>query len=253
MWVVKLALFLAVGCAALIVLGYLVQTWMVFPTYLVRGASSELPAGAPWFTIPTADGERLAAVRLPMVDRGSARSPLIMGFGGNAWNAEAMALLLHGLIPDHDIVVAYYRGYRPSSGRPSAAKIMADALTRRVAEPPGVIAVGFSIGSGVAAHLAAERSLAGLVLVTPFDSLTRWRATIIRGHLSGYCFATRSRPPSFSVESRRPQRSSRPNATRSFLLHAHGRSSKQPGTWCTARSFPAWDTTISMTHPNSPL
>ena len=180
MWVAKVAIFLAVGCAALTVLAYLAQTWMVFPTYLVGGASDELPAGASQFAIRTPDGARLAAVRLPAADRGGYSRPLILGFGGNAWNAEAMALLPHGLIPDHDIVVAYYRGYRPSSGRPSAAKIMADALTvhRRVAEPPGVIAVGFSIGSGIAAHLAAERSLAGLVLVTPFDSLT----TLARHH-----------------------------------------------------------------------
>jgi pimeloyl-ACP methyl ester carboxylesterase len=174
MWVAKLAIFLAVGSAALTVLAYMVQTWMVFPTYLVGAASSELPAEAAQFAMPAPDGGRLAAVRLPAADRGVGSRPLILGFGGNAWNAEAMALLLHGLIPDHDVVVAYYRGYRPSSGRPSAAKIMADEVTvhDRVAEPPGVIAVGFSIGSGIAAHLAAERSLAGLVQVTPFDSLT---------------------------------------------------------------------------------
>jgi dienelactone hydrolase len=35
-----------------------------------------------------------------------------------------------------------------------------------------VIAAGFSIGSGVAAQLASRRPLAGLILVTPFDSLT---------------------------------------------------------------------------------
>jgi dienelactone hydrolase len=34
-----------------------------------------------------------------------------------------------------------------------------------------VIAVGFSIGSGIAATLAAERKLDGVILVTPFDSL----------------------------------------------------------------------------------
>ena len=34
-----------------------------------------------------------------------------------------------------------------------------------------VIAVGFSIGSGVAATLATKRKLDGLILVTPFDSL----------------------------------------------------------------------------------
>ena len=37
--------------------------------------------------------------------------------------------------------------------------------------PRKIIAVGFSIGSGVAAHLAHHRALAGTILVTPFDSL----------------------------------------------------------------------------------
>jgi pimeloyl-ACP methyl ester carboxylesterase len=179
-WIVNLAILLAFACAALVVLAYSMQTWMVFPTYLAGGASDELPAGAARFPITTPDGERLAAVRLPAADRGGASRPLVLGFGGNAWNAEAMAVLLHTLLPDHDVVVAHYRGYRPSTGRPSATKIMADAVTvhDRVATPPGVIAVGLSIGSGVAAHLAAERPLAGLVLVTPFDSL----AALARHH-----------------------------------------------------------------------
>jgi len=180
MQIVEFAVVLAVGGAALTVLAYLAQTWMVFPTYLVRDASMELPGGATRLTISTPYGERLAAVRLPAADRGRGDRPLILGFGGNAWNADAMGLLLHALIPDHDVVVAHYRGYRPSTGRPSAAAIMADALTvhDHVAEPSGVIAVGFSIGCGIAAHLAAERRLAGLVLVTPFDSL----AALARQH-----------------------------------------------------------------------
>ena len=37
--------------------------------------------------------------------------------------------------------------------------------------PKRVIAVGFSIGSGIAAQLAATRKVDGLILVTPFDSL----------------------------------------------------------------------------------
>jgi len=179
-WFAELGVILALAGAALIVLAYLVQTWMVFPTYLVRGTSSELPVGSSRFTIPTPDGERLAVVRLLAADRRGGSRPLVIGFGGNAWNAEAMALLLHRVIPDHDVVAAHYRGYRPSSGRPSAAKIMADALTvhDHIADPRGVIAVGFSIGSGIAAYLAATRSLAGLVLVTPFDSL----ASLARHH-----------------------------------------------------------------------
>ena len=38
-------------------------------------------------------------------------------------------------------------------------------------KPARIIAVGFSIGSGIAAELAGKRRLDGLVLVTPFDSL----------------------------------------------------------------------------------
>jgi len=34
-----------------------------------------------------------------------------------------------------------------------------------------IVAVGFSIGSGVAAYLAQHRPVVGLILVTPFDSL----------------------------------------------------------------------------------
>ena len=42
---------------------------------------------------------------------------------------------------------------------------------QQVLAPERVVAVGFSIGSGVAAYLARQRFLAGLILVTPFDSL----------------------------------------------------------------------------------
>jgi hypothetical protein len=38
-------------------------------------------------------------------------------------------------------------------------------------KPARTIAVGFSIGTGIAAQLASRRKLNGLILVTPFDSL----------------------------------------------------------------------------------
>jgi len=38
-------------------------------------------------------------------------------------------------------------------------------------KPRRVVAVGFSIGSGVAAQLAATRKVDAIILVTPFDSL----------------------------------------------------------------------------------
>jgi len=38
-------------------------------------------------------------------------------------------------------------------------------------DPARIVAIGRSLGSGVAVYLAAERPLAGVILVTPYDSL----------------------------------------------------------------------------------
>ncbi len=159
---------LGVGVIALLAI---FQTALLFPRALV-GAAPALPAGAERLSLTRDGGDILHGVRIK--GRDPAR-PIILGFGGNAWNAEAMALFLHQIVPDHDVVTFHYRGYAPSTGRPSARALMADAVAVHDLIAPdasGVIAVGFSIGSGVAAHLAAERDIARVVLVTPFDSLS---------------------------------------------------------------------------------
>jgi pimeloyl-ACP methyl ester carboxylesterase len=74
------------------------------------------------------------------------------------------------------VVAFHYRGYAPSTGSPSAESLIADAplvydLAVQKLKPKRVIAVGFSIGSGIAAQLATKRELDGAILVTPFDSL----------------------------------------------------------------------------------
>lgn len=101
---------------------------------------------------------------------------MILGFGGNAWNGQHVAEYLHQVFPEADVVAFHYRGYSPSSGSPSAKALMADAplvhdLATELVKPERVVAVGFSIGSGVAANLARQRHAHGLILVTPFDSL----------------------------------------------------------------------------------
>ena len=82
----------------------------------------------------------------------------MLGFGGNAWNAEVMALTLHMLFPHRDVVAPHYRGYAPSSGRPSAQALFSNSLAifdhlRQTQASGPIIAIGFSIGSGVAAYL----------------------------------------------------------------------------------------------------
>ncbi len=178
MWLAHLALGLAVLYAAVVAGMYFAQTWLLFPTALAGAARVQLPASARRLEARTPDGEILVGVRIPAAaGQRDERAPTLLGFGGNAWNADAVALHLHGLFPGREVAAFHYRGYAPSTGRPGAQALMADSvlvfdrLQEEHAGGRGVVAVGFSIGSGVAAHVARHRPAAGLVLVTPFDSL----------------------------------------------------------------------------------
>jgi len=151
------------------------QNQIMFPTHAVA-APGPLPPGATRVRIPAPGGNELHGVHIaPRAGLPGPRT-LILGFGGNAWNAEDAASYLHNVYPSADVVAFHYRGYRPSSGSPSAEALLEDAplvydfAVARI-HADRTIAVGFSIGSGVAAALAGERPVDGLILVTPFDSL----------------------------------------------------------------------------------
>jgi pimeloyl-ACP methyl ester carboxylesterase len=150
------------------------QSHLIFPTHAVPSAGP-WPRGAERLSLTSADGKGLAGIHIPAEEPARERT-LILGFGGNAWNAQDVAEYLHELFPDGEVVAFHYRGYAPSKGAPSAEALIADAplvydLAVERVKPRRVVAIGFSIGSGVAATLAAARKLDGLILVTPFDSL----------------------------------------------------------------------------------
>ncbi len=153
------------------------QDEIIFPTHAVA-AAGPLPPRAARIQIETADGETLHGVHLPPDAAEGGSKTLILGFGGNAWNAQDVASYLHEVYPQADVVAFHYRGYRPSTGSPSAEALLADAplvldaAVERV-KPDRTVAVGFSIGSGIAASLASQRPVDGLILVTPFDSLKK--------------------------------------------------------------------------------
>lgn len=174
MWLLKLTLALAGLYAVVVAVAYVLQTWLIFPAGLA-GLGPDLPAGARHVELTTQDGQRIVLVRLPPGRPTAEPRPLLLGFGGNAWNADALALMLHQIFPAHEVAALHYRGYGPSSGRPSTAALFDDArraYDHLAAEAEaGVVAVGFSVGAGVAVDLAAARSLRGIVVVTPFDSL----------------------------------------------------------------------------------
>jgi hypothetical protein len=167
-----------------------------------------LPAGTERLTMHAPDGVRLAGIRIPAEKPGSG-APVILSFPGNATNAADAALQVHRIFPDADVIGFHYRGYPPSGGRTSTTALRADALlerdfaARRFAGRP-VVAIGFSIGSGLAAWVAHNRPLAGLILVTPFDSLaavaadrTPWLPVglLMRGNLDSAAWLRGNRLP----------------------------------------------------------
>lgn len=150
------------------------QDSLLFPVHAVP-AAGPLPAGAERLSLETGDGHKLVGTYIPAVHPAKERT-VIIGFGGNGWNGQDVAEYLHETFPNADVVAFHYRGYAPSAGSPSAKALIDDApliydLVVERLKPKRVIAAGFSIGSGVAAELASQRKLDGLVLVTPFDSL----------------------------------------------------------------------------------
>lgn len=151
------------------------QSQLIFPTHAVP-APGPLPSGAVRLRIPSGDGDALHGVHLPPSRAAAGGPTLVLSFAGNAWNSEDAADYLRQLYGHAHVVGFHYRGYRPSTGTPSADALLADApkihdfAVARI-KPARVVAVGFSIGSGVAAELARKRQLDGIILVTPFDSL----------------------------------------------------------------------------------
>lgn len=107
-------------------------------------------------------------------------SRALLYFGGNADDAASHVDLFAAAAPEYSLYLVNYRGYGGSSGRPSESGLAADALAvydhvrRTHAE---ITVVGRSLGSGVAVHLASERPVSRLVLVTPFDSLVNLAKT----------------------------------------------------------------------------
>lgn len=172
----KIAGFLLAVYLGVVALAAVFQDKLLFPRWAV-GPGSPLPDTAERLALNLGSGARLVGVHLPAREQSGGTANLILGFGGNGWNADDLAVHLHTVFPGRDIAAFHYRGYPPSTGRPGTRAMLDDALAIHDAviarlAPEGVVAVGVSLGAGPAAHLARMRPVAGLILVTPFDTLT---------------------------------------------------------------------------------
>jgi pimeloyl-ACP methyl ester carboxylesterase len=126
--------------------------------------------------LPTPDGARLRGWLVK--NSAEARAPLLIYFEGSGSDAAKMMPYAQTL-DGWSVALINYRGFGQSTGTPSQANAFADAtfiydtLTQRPdIEADHVVAMGYSLGTGVAVYLSAQRPTAGTVLVAPYDSQT---------------------------------------------------------------------------------
>jgi fermentation-respiration switch protein FrsA (DUF1100 family) len=168
-----IAIFAVVGYGALVALLYVAQRSMqYFPERFRTGPAEAGLAGAEEVVLDTADGERVIAWQLPP----RADKPVVLYFHGNGASLRWRLERFRALTADGTGLVALsYRGYGGSSGSPSEAGFIADALAAyafaaaRYA-PQRIIVWGESLGSGVAVAVAAEKPVGHVVLESPFTS-----------------------------------------------------------------------------------
>lgn len=188
--VIPLAIVLAAVFTLLLVVVWRMQERMVFQP--PPGAWPP-PAGVERLPVTAPDGIAMFAyvVRGPRSEPG----PVVLHFHGNAEVASMAVPWAQSLAhrTGATVVLAEYRGYAGIAGSPTAAASRSDALAlwsaveRELgATPDQTVIHGFSLGSAIAADLAAEVSPRALVLEAPFTSAAAMAARIgpmLRGPL----------------------------------------------------------------------
>lgn len=105
--------------------------------------------------------------------------PTLLYFHGNGGSLEERTDRIRQFMAQGwGVYIMAYRGYSGSSGYPTEAANVADArlaygaLVMDGVQPETIVLYGESLGTGVASRIAAERKVAGLILESPYTSIT---------------------------------------------------------------------------------
>jgi len=144
------------------------------PSHEARSPAALGFAKAQTLSVVTADGETLVAWYVPP----AAGKPLLLYFHGNGGGLADRVGRFERMTSDgHGLLAIAYRSYFGSTGSPSeeGLHLDADAAYAKAialgASPDKIIAVGESLGSGVAIALATRKPVAALVLDSPYASV----------------------------------------------------------------------------------
>jgi len=173
------AVLIAIGvCAALyaaVFFGLLVgQRKILFRQDAAEVDPATLGLQAETVRLNTEDGESLLAWSIaPRPGR-----PLILYFHGNAGGLDLRIERFRAMAnAGMGVLAIEYRGYASSTGSPSEAGLKLDgeaayaAAIASGAKPEQIVAMGESLGSGVAVSIAARHKVGALVLDSPYSSI----------------------------------------------------------------------------------
>ncbi len=172
-WLVVLAAGGYLGGLAVL---FLAQRAVIFPIPQTVRTTPEASGfrEAEEHILTTADGEKVIVWHVP-AKPGHA---VVIYFPGNGDFLAGLVSHFRRITAEGTGLVALsYRGYAGSSGRPSEQGLLQDgaaayAFTAARYGADRIVLWGFSLGSGVAVALAADRPVGKLILEAPFTSIT---------------------------------------------------------------------------------
>lgn len=107
----------------------------------------------------------------------AAQSPLVIYYGGNAEEVSNMAYWADHF-QGYSLLLMNYRGYGLSQGLPSEKAIKKDAeliydfiAAREDIDGENIVVMGRSLGSGVAIHIADQKTVKGAIVISPYYSI----------------------------------------------------------------------------------
>ena len=171
-----IAWFVIIAYIIVVVLLYTLQRRLIFhPGSLTTYYQFRTEAGAKEIMLTTVDGERINGLFFR-----NDHPDVILYFHGNAGDLSGWQYVSDDFTSlGFNFMIIDYRGYGKSSGKISEKGLYHDGeaafdfLIKNGFSPGNIIVYGRSMGSGVAVHVAANRKCKGLILESPFSSLSR--------------------------------------------------------------------------------
>ncbi len=152
------------------------KRYVFFPTSEIEMTPADVGLDYEDVFFPTTNGNLLHGWYVP--GSGNGTWLWFHGNGGNVGHRVTELALIHQRM-GVDLLIFDYQGYGRSQGRPSEvgtyqdARAALDYLQQHHGQNPGpVVYYGHSLGTAIAVELAVEHPPVGLVLVSPFTSVS---------------------------------------------------------------------------------